>query len=93
MDPVFRDPRYQEAVRLFGMWDWGWGMPSDPHARENLRHAAGRLACGDEGAPRFLELVLSQYLGAKYRDAARSDIERIARSASRAGTATGKGEG
>ena len=78
------DPRYREALRLFDMTDWGWGMPSDPHARENLRAAAGYLAAASGGIPdaeEFLSLVVRQYLGEKYQDAIRKDIERIAKAA------------
>ena len=71
---VQRDPRYLEATRLFDMWDWGWGMPSDPHARENLRHACGLLAAGDDKAASFTEVVLARYLGNKYRDSARAEL-------------------
>lgn len=89
---VMKDPRYLEATRLFDLsgLDKGWAVPRDPHARDNLRHAAGLLAAGhqdtvtDKSAADFLELVLRQYIGEKFRDALRTDIERIARSAARA---------
>jgi len=84
-NPLWKDPRYQEAVKLYDMsgLDEDWGMPSDPHARENLRHATGYLAAGTdpEDAGDFLELVLARYLGAKYQNAARGEIRRLARSA------------
>lgn len=35
----------------------------------------------EKDAEKFLELVLGQYLGAKYRDAARSEVKRLVRSA------------
>jgi len=81
---VRKDPRYLEAVRMFDMWDWGWGMPSDPHARENLRHACGWLAAdgASENAAGFTEVVLTRYLGGKYRHSARTELRRIARAAS-----------
>lgn len=81
---IRKDPRYLEALRLFDMSDMGWGMPSDPHARENLRHACGLLAAGQERADEFLILVIRRYLGDKYQNAAQKDIERLARSAARA---------
>lgn len=83
-EELVKQPAYQEAIRLFDMSEMGWGMPSDPHARENLRHAAGKLAAGDVLAQEFLTLVIGRYLGLKYQDAARKDIERIVRSAVRA---------
>lgn len=83
LEELWKDPRYQEATRLFDMTDWGWGMPSDPHARENLRYAAGKLAAGEVNAEEFLDMVVRRYLGDKYQLAVRKDVQRIARSASR----------
>ena len=79
---IWDDPYYQEAVKLFDMWDWGWGMPSDPHARENLRHATGLLAAGTTHDPeQFLEFIARRYLGNKYQDTVLSEARRIARNA------------
>lgn len=88
MGVMRKDPVYLEALKLFDMsgLDESWGMPRDPHARDNLRYAAGCLAADtDEADARsFLELVLKQYVGDKYRNAMRKDIERIAQAARRA---------
>lgn len=81
---VMKDPRYLEACKFFDMWDWGWGIPSDPHARENLRHATGRLAADDDPDEKFLDLVVKRYLGDKYQERARTEAKRIARNAARA---------
>lgn len=93
-NPIWADPRYLEAVSLFDAWDWGWGMPSDPHARENLRDACGHLAAagneeGRERAADFLEVVLTRYFGGKYQGTIRGEIQRIARSAARKGPRRG----
>lgn len=81
---IRKDPRFLEATRLFDMWNWGWGMPSDPHAKESLHHACGWLATGEEKASGFLEVVLSRYLGEKYRNTTRTELQRIAQGAGKA---------
>lgn len=56
-------------------------MPSDPHAVHNLRSACGILATehyDQKDAEEFFAIVLKQYIGEKYRNAMRKDIERIA---------------
>jgi hypothetical protein len=79
-----KDPRYQRVPYFMEMWDLGWGLPSDPHAKENLKYAAGKLAC-DPGpdAEQFLALALKTYIGEKYRDAVEKDIRRVAQAAAR----------
>lgn len=81
-----KDPKYLEALRLWDMsgLDESWGMPSDPHAKENLRYACSYLAVSNSyDAVEFLETVLRQYVGNKYIDAMRKDVYRIARAAER----------
>jgi hypothetical protein len=81
-----KDPRYIEALRLFDMAginpDEHWAIPSDPHAMANLRAATAYLASSDDpDAEVFLELVLRQYVGEKYRAQVETDLRRIAKAA------------
>lgn len=86
---LVKDPRYQAASQLFATTEFGWGMPKDPHAKDNLEYACGKLAVAGDDAERakagkFLVMVAKRYLGAKYQDAVIKDIQRLARAASTA---------
>jgi len=88
MGDLRKDPRYIEAQRIFDMAginpEEHWAIPSDPHAVQNLRAAAAYLAASDDpDAEVFLELVLNQYVGSKYRAQVETDIRLIAKAARR----------
>lgn len=78
-----KDPRYQRAMTLFETelmpW-WKDKIPADPHASEHIRHALGLMATGEDKDRKYLDEMLRWYVGAKYRENLRRDMERQARS-------------